>query len=117
SGGSMLFRTTRRVPRLAPVRVFVLGISPWVALAIAIYGQQARAGSNLEAGAHNGGRSVPSTTQTLEETGFQQIFDGKTLNGWDGDANFWRGENETNGGGATRGRQPKQRPIRLWRGG
>src|SRR5207237_10580311 len=95
SGGSMLFRTTRRVPRLAPVRVFVLGISPWVALAIAIYGQQARAGSNLEAEAHNGGRSVPSTTQTLEETRFQQIFERKTLNRWNGDPNFWRVPDES----------------------
>src|SRR5207253_877439 len=39
---------------------------------------------------------MPSTTQTLEETGFQQIFDGKTLNGWDGDPNFWRGGNPAN---------------------
>ena len=113
----MLFRNTRRVLRLAPVRVFVLGISPWVALAIAMYGQQARAGSNLEAGAHNGGRSVPSTTQTLEETGFQQIFDGKTLNGWDGDPNFWRVENETIVGEATPGKQPKQNTFLIWRGG
>ena len=35
-GGSMLFRNTRGVLRLAPVRLFVRGICPWVALAIAV---------------------------------------------------------------------------------
>jgi hypothetical protein len=27
------------------------------------------------------------------ESGFVQLFDGKTLNGWDGDTNYWRVEN------------------------
>jgi len=30
-----------------------------------------------------------------DRTGFESIFDGKTLKGWDGDPQFWRVENET----------------------
>ena len=32
-------------------------------------------------------------TQPDDTEGFVSIFDGKTLNGWDGDTNFWRVEN------------------------
>ena len=31
----------------------------------------------------------------IEETGYQPIFDGKSLAGWDGDPKFWRVENGT----------------------
>jgi hypothetical protein len=113
----MLFRNTREVLRLGPVRAFVLGVCPWLALAIAVYGQQARRTPNLEARPRSGGRNLTSTTQFLEETGFRQIFDSKTLNGWDGDPNFWRVENETIVGEATADKQPKHNTFLIWRGG
>jgi hypothetical protein len=53
----------------------------------------------------------------LEETGFQQIFDGKTLNGWDGDPQFWRIENGTIVGETTAEKQPQQNTFLIWRGG
>src|SRR6266496_4192689 len=33
---------------------------------------------------------VPATN---DETGFELIFDGKSLKGWEGDTNYWRVEN------------------------
>jgi hypothetical protein len=53
----------------------------------------------------------------LEESGFQQIFDGKSLNGWDGDPEFWRVENGEIVGQTTAEKQPKQNTFLIWRGG
>jgi Domain of Unknown Function (DUF1080) len=53
----------------------------------------------------------------LEESGFQQIFDGKSLNGWDGDPAFWRIENGAIVGETTTDKQPKQNTFLIWRGG
>ena len=53
----------------------------------------------------------------LEETGFQSIFDGKTLNGWDGDPDFWRVEDGAIVGQTTQEHQPKQNTFCIWRGG
>lgn len=54
-----------------------------------------------------------------DHTGFTQIFDGKTLKGWDGNPDFWRAENESIVGETT---EAKPLPNRLntfliWRGG
>jgi hypothetical protein len=62
-----------------------------------------------------GGGRAP--IQPLEETGFQQIFDGKSLNGWDGDANFWRVEGGSIVGETSTDKQPKQNTFLIWRGG
>lgn len=53
----------------------------------------------------------------LEETGFQPIFDGKTLNGWDGDPDFWRVEEGAIVGQTTEEHQPKQNTFCIWKGG
>jgi hypothetical protein len=53
----------------------------------------------------------------LEETGFQPIFDGKSLTGWDGDPAFWRVENGAIMGQTSADRQPKQNTFCIWRGG
>ena len=37
------------------------------------------------------GCKVSNTAQS--EKGFKSIFDGKTLNGWEGDTKYWRVEN------------------------
>jgi Domain of Unknown Function (DUF1080) len=49
--------------------------------------------------------------------GFSNIFDGKTLNGWDGDPAYWRVENGTIVGQTTPGAIPKQNTFLIWRGG
>jgi Domain of Unknown Function (DUF1080) len=53
----------------------------------------------------------------LEETGFQSIFDGKSLAGWDGDPQFWRVENGAIVGQTAKDKQPKQNTFLIWRGG
>ena len=53
----------------------------------------------------------------LEETGFQQIFDGKSLNGWDCDPDFWRAENGVMIGETRPDHQPKQNIFCIWKGG
>jgi hypothetical protein len=53
----------------------------------------------------------------LEETGFRQIFDGKSLEGWDCDPDFWRVQDGAITGETKAGRQPKQNIFCIWRGG
>ncbi len=53
----------------------------------------------------------------LEESGYRQIFDGKSLSGWDGDPEFWRIENGEIVGETTTDKQPKQNTFLIWRGG
>lgn len=55
--------------------------------------------------------------QPPAETGFQSLFDGKSLAGWDGDPNFWRVEDGCLVGQTTTDKQPKQNTFLIWRGG
>ncbi|MEN9633945.1 MAG: hypothetical protein RL077_2349 [Verrucomicrobiota bacterium] len=49
--------------------------------------------------------------------GFVQIFDGKTLTGWDGDPTYWRVENGVIVGESTPGHLVKDNTFLIWRGG
>jgi hypothetical protein len=53
----------------------------------------------------------------LEETGFQPIFDGKSMDGWDCDPDFWRVENGAIVGETKLDHQPKQNTFCIWKGG
>jgi hypothetical protein len=53
----------------------------------------------------------------LPETGFQPIFDGRTMDGWDGDPKFWRFENGALVGETTKENQPAQNTFLIWRKG
>ncbi len=53
----------------------------------------------------------------VEESGFVSLFDGKTLQGWDGDPVFWRVEDGAIVGQTLTDRQPKQNTFLIWRGG
>ncbi len=53
----------------------------------------------------------------VADVGFVPIFDGKTLNGWDGDPKFWRVEDGAIVGQTLVDRQPKQNTFLIWRGG
>lgn len=53
----------------------------------------------------------------IQETGFREIFDGKSLSGWEGDAAFWRVEDGALVGETAADKQPKQNTFVIWRGG
>jgi len=79
-------------------------------------GRGAFGGSGL--GGRGGGIYVtaPPMADFNDHRGFVQIFDGSTLNGWDGDPNVWKVEN-----GAIVGYSPAEKPVGttfiIWRGG
>ena len=53
----------------------------------------------------------------LEESGFQKIFDGESLKGWDCDPDFWRVEGGVMIGETKADHQPKQNIFCIWKGG
>ena len=52
-----------------------------------------------------------------EDTGYDTIFDGKTLNGWEGDPKYWRVENGALVGEVTPETLLKANTFIIWRGG
>ena len=65
-----------------------------------------------------GGMRTGIETQVMDDTtGFEPIFDGKSLTGWDGDATFWRAENNTIIGESTAEKVLKLNTFLIWRGG
>jgi hypothetical protein len=52
-----------------------------------------------------------------DEPGFKPIFDGKTLNGWDGDPKYWRVEDGIMTGEITPETVIKSNTFLIWRGG
>jgi hypothetical protein len=52
-----------------------------------------------------------------EEEGFKPIFDGKTLQGWDGDAKLWRVEDGAITGQTTAENPTPHNTFLIWRGG
>jgi hypothetical protein len=52
-----------------------------------------------------------------EEDGFKPMFDGKTLDGWDGDRAFWRVEDGAIIGETTAANPAKGNTFLIWRGG
>src|SRR5262252_4679225 len=72
-------------------------------------------GLYAQQGGRGGGRGpmIPP----IQESGFTPIFDGKSLNGWDGDPKFWRVEGGSIVGQTTADKQPDQNTFMIWRGG
>ncbi len=52
-----------------------------------------------------------------DNTGFEAIFDGKTLHNWDGDPTFWRAENGEIVGESTPEKVVKVNTFLIWTGG
>jgi len=71
------------------------------------------AGSSLSAAAQQRGWPVENN----DESGFVQIFDGKSLAGWEGDTNYWRVENGCLVGEVTPDNLLKQNSFIVWHGG
>ena len=53
-------------------------------------------------------RDLSKIVPPLEESGFQSMFDGKTLTGWDCDTDFWRVEDGAIVGESKLDHQPPQ---------
>lgn len=71
-------------------------------------------------GGPGGGRGGPQGGAPIafdNHTGFRQIFDGRTLEGWEGDSTFWRVENGTIVGESTTEKPVTQNTFLIWRGG
>src|SRR5690349_1175968 len=62
-------------------------------------------------------QQVYPTPATNDTAGFEFIFDGKTLNGWEGDPKYWRVENACIVGEVTPETLLKQNSFIIWRGG
>lgn len=60
---------------------------------------------------------VYPATRPDDNTGFVPIFDGKSLNGWDGDPRYWRVENGEIVGETTPTNTVTQNNFLIWRGG
>lgn len=60
----------------------------------------------------------PASQLTTVPSGFKQIFDGKTLNGWEGDSTYWRVENGAITGETTEATLlKKSNSFLIWHGG
>jgi hypothetical protein len=74
-----------------------------------------------QGGGGRGGRGAgPRGADPLvldDHTGFEAIFDGSSLKGWDGDPAFWRVENGAIVGESTPDRRITQNTFLIWRGG
>src|SRR5690349_13352909 len=64
-----------------------------------------------------GAQQVYPTPAGKDDAGFQPIFDGKTLNGWEGDPKYWRVENGCLVGEVTPETLLKENTFIIWRGG
>ncbi|MBI5690543.1 MAG: DUF1080 domain-containing protein [Verrucomicrobia bacterium] len=59
----------------------------------------------------------PSEAAPRDETGFESIFDGRSLTNWEGDPVYWRVENGCLVGEVTPATLLKQNSFIIWRGG
>ena len=59
----------------------------------------------------------PMPVATNDESGFVQLFDGKSLSGWEGDPQYWRVEDGALVGEVTATNLLKQNSFIVWRGG
>src|SRR5215472_14184290 len=96
-GGIMQLRNTRQSSALGPVGWLQLPVALYltIVMAVCLYGQtpppgappggRAGAGPGGQGpGRGRGGGGRGPVIAPIQETGFQQIFDGKSLSGWDG---------------------------------
>jgi hypothetical protein len=97
-------------------RAFLVASCVLIGFASASHAQPAAPGQGRPPGGRGPG-NLANLIKPLEETGFQSIFDGKSLSGWDGDPEFWRVENGSIVGQTQTDKQPKQNTFLIWRSG
>lgn len=85
----------------------------------ALLSAQPPAGPNAASGGRGRGGGMaaqPDPVDFNDHTGFVQIFDGKTLNGWDGNPDVWKVEDGAIVGTSTTAK-PTGTTFIIWRGG
>jgi hypothetical protein len=106
--------TSRWIARAVPWSIATLCLL----LGSAVLAQQPPAGAPPQG---RGGRGAPPPRpEPLPfeyHEGFDQIFDGQTLKGWDGDPRFWRVENGAIVGETTPDRKLEENTFIIWKGG
>jgi Domain of Unknown Function (DUF1080) len=87
------------------------------AMAVPALAQTPPAGAKPAGPRQGGGPAMPDPLVLDEHTGFESIFDGTTLKGWDGDPDAWRAENGVLIGESTAEKPLKANTFIVWRGG
>ena len=64
-----------------------------------------------------GGRGGPQPLPFENHDGYEQIFDGTSLKGWDGDPKYWRAEGGAIVGETTADKKLEENTFIIWRGG
>jgi len=94
----------------------IVSIHPFTGRQLAAQQVSASAGSHARPAHHSGGFTQPEPIDFNDHDGWVQIFDGKTLKGWDGSPDVWHVED-----GAIVGESSPQHPSGttniIWRGG
>jgi hypothetical protein len=83
-------------------------------------GQQPPAGQQAGQGRRGGGAGGPRGAQPYnfeDRTGFESIFDGTSMKGWDGDSTFWKAENGALTGVSTEANAVKENTFVIYQGG
>jgi hypothetical protein len=91
------------------------GIGRWLAGVAATMACGVVASGNVTAQA--GGSRVGAPIPFEDRTGFRSIFNGTSLEGWDGDTTFWRVESGAIVGESTAEKVVTQNTFLIWRGG
>ena len=102
------------------VACFTASLVCVVAASVSARSGQAPPADGRGQGQARGGRGGPPGGGPIafdNHAGFRQIFDGKSLTGWDGDASLWRVEGGAIVGETTAATALKQNSFLIWRGG
>src|SRR3954468_5291471 len=75
------------------------------------------AGARAGGAGRGGQRGGAAPLDPADHTGFEQIFDGVSMKGWDGDPAYWRAENGSLIGQTTDANPLKENTFVIWRGG
>jgi hypothetical protein len=102
-------------PALAFVLIAVVAIASASARGAA--GELRRDRAGAPSGREGGGQRGATPLVMDDQAGFQPIFDGKTLTGWDGDPAFWKVSDGAIVGQSTPENAVKENTFIIWRGG
>jgi len=95
----------------------VLALVAALAIAIPLAARQPPPSGTAQGRGRGNGPRGADPLVVDDHTGFDAIFDGSSLKGWDGDPTFWRAENGAIVGESTAEKRVTQNTFIIWRGG